>query len=133
MLTGGTEASITPLTIAGFANMRALSQNCEVPNAASRPFDANRDGFVLSEGAGMLVIESEEHAIKRGAPILAEIAGYGSSDDAFHITQPAPEGLGAFKAMNRALEDSSISSADIDYINAPVSYTHLTLPTTPYV
>ena len=118
MLTGGTEASITPLTIAGFANMRALSQNCEVPTAASRPFDANRDGFVLSEGAGMLVIESEEHAIKRGAPILAEIAGYGSSDDAFHITQPAPEGLGAFKAMNRALEDSSISSADIDYINA---------------
>ena len=108
MLTGGTEASITPLTIAGFANMRALSQNCEVPTAASRPFDANRDGFVLSEGAGMLVIESEEHAIKRGAPILAEIAGYGSSDDAFHITQPAPEGLGAFKAMNRALEDSCL-------------------------
>ena len=100
MLTGGTEASITPLTIAGFANMRALSQNCEVPTAASRPFDANRDGFVLSEGAGMLLIESEEHALKRGAPILAEIAGYGSSDDAFHITQPAPEGLGAFKAMN---------------------------------
>tara|TARA_B110000444_G_scaffold59633_1_gene55543 strand:- start:1702 stop:2532 length:831 start_codon:yes stop_codon:yes gene_type:complete len=118
MLTGGTEASITPLTIAGFANMRALSQNCEVPTAASRPFDANRDGFVLSEGAGMLVIESEEHALKRGAPILAEIAGYGSSDDAFHITQPAPEGLGAFKAMNRALEDSNISSTDIDYINA---------------
>ena len=111
ILTGGTEASITPLTIAGFANMRALSQNCEVPIAASRPFDADRDGFVLSEGAGMLVIESEEHAIKRGAPILAEIAGYGSSDDAFHITQPAPEGLGAFKAMKRALEDSSISSA----------------------
>jgi len=118
MLTGGTEASITPLTIAGFANMRALSQNCEVPTAASRPFDANRDGFVLSEGAGMLVIESEEHALNRGAPILAEIAGYGSSDDAFHITQPAPEGLGAFKAMNRALEDSNISSTDIDYINA---------------
>ena len=118
MLTGGTEASITPLTIAGFANMRALSQNCEVPTAASRPFDANRDGFVLSEGAGMLVIESEEHALNRGAPILAEIAGYGSSDDAFHITQPAPEGLGAFKAMDRALEDSNISSTDIDYINA---------------
>ena len=118
MLTGGTEASITPLTIAGFANMRALSQNCEVPSAASRPFDAGRDGFVLSEGAGMLVIESEEHALKRGAPILAEIAGYGSSDDAFHITQPSPGGLGAFKAMKRALEDSSISPEDIDYINA---------------
>ena len=118
MLTGGTEASITPLTIAGFANMRALSQNCEVPTAASRPFDADRDGFVLSEGAGMLVIESEEHAINRGAPILAELAGYGSSDDAFHITQPAPEGLGAYKAMKRALQDASISTNDIDYINA---------------
>ena len=110
MLTGGTEASITPLTIAGFANMRALSQNCEVPAEASRPFDANRDGFVLSEGAGMLVIESEKHALKRGAPILAELAGYGSSDDAFHITQPAPEGLGAYKAMKRALQDASILS-----------------------
>ncbi len=118
MLTGGTEASITPLTIAGFANMRALSQNCENPTEASRPFDANRDGFVLSEGAGMLVIESEEHALKRGATILAELAGYGSSDDAFHITQPAPEGLGAFKAMKRALEDASITTDDIDYINA---------------
>ena len=75
MLTGGTEASITPLTIAGFANMRALSQNCDNPTEASRPFDANRDGFVLSEGAGMLVIESEEHALKRGATILAELAG----------------------------------------------------------
>jgi 3-oxoacyl-[acyl-carrier-protein] synthase II len=118
MLTGGTEASITPLTIAGFANMRALSQNCNNPTEASRPFDANRDGFVLSEGAGMLVIESEEHALKRGATILAELAGHGSSDDAFHITQPAPEGLGAFKAMKRALEDASITSGDIDYINA---------------
>jgi len=118
MLTGGTEASITPLTIAGFANMRALSQNCDNPTEASRPFDANRDGFVLSEGAGMLVIESEEHALKRGATILAELAGYGSSDDAFHITQPAPEGLGAYKAMKRALEDASITSSYIDYINA---------------
>ena len=116
MLTGGTEASITPLTIAGFANMRALSQNCDNPTEASRPFDVNRDGFVLSEGAGMLVIESEEHALKRGATILAELAGYGSSDDAFHITQPAPEGLGAFKAMKRALEDASITTEDIDYI-----------------
>ena len=118
ILTGGTEASITPLTIAGFANMRALSQNCDNPTAASRPFDANRDGFVLSEGAGMIVIESEEHALKRGAPILAELAGYGSSDDAFHITQPAPEGKGAQKAMERALIDSEVKPNDIDYINA---------------
>ena len=118
ILTGGTEASITPLTIAGFANMRALSQNCDVPTAASRPFDADRDGFVLSEGAGMIVIESEEHAKNRGAPILAELAGYGSTDDAFHITQPAPEGQGAYKAMEKAILDSNINPDDIDYINA---------------
>ena len=118
ILTGGTEASITPLTIAGFANMRALSQNTDNPTAASRPFDADRNGFVLSEGSGMLVIESEEHALKRGAPILAELAGYGSTDDAFHITQPAPEGLGAYKAMEKAILDSEINPENIDYINA---------------
>ena len=118
ILTGGTEASITPLTIAGFANMRALSQNCDNPTKASRPFDANRDGFVLSEGAGMLVLESEEHALNRGATILAELAGYGSTDDAFHITQPAPEGEGAYKAMQKALDDAELNSKDIDYINA---------------
>jgi 3-oxoacyl-[acyl-carrier-protein] synthase II len=118
ILTGGTDASITPLTIAGFANMRALSQNADNPTAASRPFDADRNGFVLSEGSGMLVIESEEHALKRGAPILAELAGYGSTDDAFHITQPAPEGLGAYKAMENAILDSEINPGNIDYINA---------------
>ena len=118
ILTGGTEASITPLTIAGFGNMRALSQNCENPTKASRPFDANRDGFVLSEGAGMIVLESEKHALDRGAPILAELAGYGSTDDAFHITQPAPEGEGAYRAMQRALADSGLNPKDIDYINA---------------
>ncbi len=118
ILTGGTEASITPLTIAGFGNMRALSQNCDNPTKASRPFDADRDGFVLSEGAGMIVLESEEHALERGAPILAELAGYGSTDDAFHITQPAPEGEGAHRAMQRALADSNLNPRDIDYINA---------------
>jgi len=118
MLTGGTDASITPLTIAGFANMRALSHNCDVPTKASRPFDAERDGFVLSEGAGILVIESEEHAINRGADILAELAGYGATDDAFHITQPAPEGIGAMKAMARAVDDAELQSNNIDYINA---------------
>ena len=118
ILTGGTEASITPLTIAGFGNMKALSQNCDNPTKASRPFDANRDGFVLSEGAGMIVLESEEHALERGAPILAELAGYGSTDDAFHITQPAPEGEGACRAMQKALDDSGLNPKDIDYINA---------------
>ena len=118
MLTGGTEASITPLTIAGFANMRALSQNCDDPTKASRPFDAGRDGFVLSEGAGILVIESEEHAMNRGAKILAELAGYGATDDAFHITQPAPKGVGAMKAMARAIDDADLQPDDINYINA---------------
>ena len=118
MLTGGTEASITPLTIAGFANMRALSQNCDDPTKASRPFDAERDGFVLSEGAGILVIESEEHAINRGAKILAELAGYGATDDAFHITHPAPQGVGAKQAMARAIDDADLQPDDINYINA---------------
>ena len=118
MLAGGTEASITPLTIAGFANMRALSNNCDNPTKASRPFDAERDGFVLSEGAGILVIESEEHAMNRGAEILAELAGYGATDDAFHITQPAPGGTGAMRAMEQAIKDADLKTNDIDYINA---------------
>ena len=118
MITGGTEASVTPLTIAGFANMRALSQSCEFPEKASRPFDKNRDGFVLGEGAGVLVIERESHALKRGANILAELAGYGSTDDAFHVTQPSEGGVGAMKAMKRALSDASMNTDEIDYINA---------------
>ena len=108
MITGGTEASITPLTIAGFANMRALSQSNDEPERASRPFDNDRDGFVLGEGAGMLVIETEEHANNRGATILAELAGYGSTDDAFHITQPSIGGTGALKAMERAVQDAEL-------------------------
>ncbi len=118
MITGGTEASITPLTIAGFANMRALSQFNEDPTKASRPFDNNRDGFVLGEGSGMLVIETESHAKNRGAEILAELAGYGSSDDAFHITQPSPGGKGAYKAMERAIINAGINIDQVDYINA---------------
>ena len=118
MITGGTEASITPLTIAGFANMRALSQSCEYPEKASRPFDKNRDGFVLGEGAGILVIERESHAMNRGANILAELAGYGSTDDAFHVTQPSKGGLGGMKAMERALSNASLNTDEIDYINA---------------
>ena len=118
MIAGGTEASITGLCIAGFANMKALSQSCTEPEKASRPFDADRDGFVLGEGSGILVIETEEHALDRGAVILAELAGYGSTDDAFHITQPAPEGAGAREAMKRAIQDADLKTTDIDYINA---------------
>ena len=118
MITGGTEASITPLTIAGFANMRALSQSNSEPTKASRPFDNNRDGFVLGEGSGMLVIETERHAKDRGAEILAELAGYGSSDDAFHITQPSPGGKGAYKAMEKAIINANLNIDEIDYINA---------------
>ena len=118
MITGGTEASITPLTIAGFANMRALSQSNISPEKASRPFDLNRDGFVLSEGSGILVLESETHAKNRKAEILAELAGYGASDDAFHITQPAPGGMGAYKAMEKAILDANLNKEQINYINA---------------
>ena len=118
MITGGTEASITPLTIAGFANMRAMSQSNDEPERASRPFDNDRDGFVLGEGAGMLVIETEGHAKNRGATILAELAGYGSTDDAFHITQPPAGGTGALKAMERAVQDAELELNEIDYINA---------------
>ena len=118
MVTGGTEASITGLTIAGFANMRALSQSNENPTSASRPFDMDRNGFVLGEGSGMIVIETESHAKKRGANILAELAGYGSTDDAFHITQPSEGGIGALKAMERAVKDANLNLEDIDYINA---------------
>ena len=118
MVTGGTEASITGLTIAGFANMRALSQSNENPTTASRPFDRDRNGFVLGEGSGMIVIETESHAKKRGATILAELAGYGSTDDAFHITQPSEGGIGALKAMDRAVTDANLNVEDIDYINA---------------
>ena len=118
MICGGTEASVTPLTIAGFGNMRALSPRSDDPTKDSRPFENDRDGFVLGEGAGMLVIETESHAINRGANILAELAGYGSTDDAFHVTQPAMGGAGALKAMERAIKDAGLQTTDIDYINA---------------
>ena len=118
MITGGTEASITPLTIAGFSNMKALSQSNSNPQKASRPFDLNRDGFVLSEGSGMLILESEIHAKNRGAEILAELAGYGASDDAFHITQPSPGGIGAYKAMEKAIINAKLNIDQIEYINA---------------
>lgn len=118
MITGGSEAPITPLAIAGFCSMKALSTRNDAPQRASRPFDADRDGFVIGEGAGILILETEAHARARGARIYAEVAGYGTSCDAYHITAPDPEGEGAVLSMTRALGDAGLSPADIDYINA---------------
>jgi 3-oxoacyl-[acyl-carrier-protein] synthase II len=118
MLAGGTEATVTPLTIAGFANMKALSTRNESPETASRPFDATRDGFVLGEGAGMVILESLEHALNRGATILGELIGFGQSADAHHLTAPAPMGAGAQIAMRAALADARIAPGDVGYINA---------------
>lgn len=118
MVTGGTEAAITPMGISGFANMRALSGRNDDPPRASRPFDADRDGFVLSEGAGILVFEEYEHAKARGAEILGEVLGFGASGDAGHITQPDEKGTGASKAMLSALADAGVSPEDVQYINA---------------
>ncbi|MCH8859446.1 MAG: beta-ketoacyl-ACP synthase II [Proteobacteria bacterium] len=118
MITGGSEAAVTPMGISGFANMRALSERNDEPARASRPFDRDRDGFVLSEGAGMLVFEELEHARKRGARIYGEVLGYGASADAGHITQPDECGIGAARAMKRALDDAQVAPDTVDYINA---------------
>ncbi len=118
MITGGSEATVTPMAIGGFANMKALSERNESPETASRPFDATRDGFVMGEGAGVVILEEYEHATKRGAKILCEIVGYGATGDAHHLTAPAPEGEGAQRAMKRAMKDAGIGPADVDYINA---------------
>jgi len=116
MICGGSEASITPLTIAGFANMKALSKRNDAPEEASRPFDRDRNGFVLGEGAGILVLETLEHARNRGANILAELIGYGASDDAFHVTQPSL--AGPARAIELALKDGDVNPEAVDYINA---------------
>jgi 3-oxoacyl-[acyl-carrier-protein] synthase II len=118
MICGGTEATITPMGVGGFAAMRALSTRNDDPAHASRPFDANRDGFVVGEGAGIVILESLEHAQKRNAPILAEIVGYGMSGDAYHITQPAENGDGAFRVMRAALKDAKLDASAIGYLNA---------------
>lgn len=118
MLAGGTEAAITPLCIAGFSSMKAMSTRNDDPESASRPFDAGRDGFVIGEGAGALVLETLDHARGRGATILAELAGYGASADAYHITAPEPSGAGARFAMLAALRDAGAEPSDVDYINA---------------
>jgi len=118
MICGGSEAAITPMGVGGFAAMKALSTRNDEPERASRPFDAERDGFVVGEGSGILILESLEHAQKRGVKVLAEIIGYGMSGDAFHITQPAEEGAGAYSVMMAAIRDAKISPDDVDYVNA---------------
>jgi 3-oxoacyl-[acyl-carrier-protein] synthase II len=118
MICGGAEAAVTPMSIGGFAAMRALSQRNHEPEKASRPWDAQRDGFVVGEGSGMLILEELEQARHRGATILAEIVGYGMSSDAHHITSPPEDGDGAFRVMQRALADAGIEAAQIEYINA---------------
>ena len=117
MITGGTEAPLTNMSFAGFSAMRALSQNDD-PSKASRPFDKNRDGFVMGEGAGIIVLETLESAQERGAHIYAEIVGYGSTGDAYHISAPAEGGEGAARAMQQAIDDAGLTATDIDYINA---------------
>ena len=118
IISGGTEAAISPMALAGFCSMRALSTQNKNPRSASRPFDKERDGFVMGEGAGILILETLEHAKKRKANIYAEILGFGMTADAYHVTAPAPDGEGAFRAMKIALEDAKIEPAQVDYINA---------------
>jgi len=118
MITGGAEAPVTPVSFAGFCSMKAMSTRNDEPARASRPFDSQRDGFVMGEGSGILVIEELEHAKRRGAPILAELVGYGATGDAHHMTAPAPEGEGAARAMRAAIADSELSLESFGYLNA---------------
>jgi 3-oxoacyl-[acyl-carrier-protein] synthase II len=123
MIAGGSEAAVTPMSVGGFAAMRALSTRNDAPEQASRPFDKDRDGFVVGEGAGILILEELEYAKARGAKILAELTGYGMSADAFHMTGIAPEGEGAQRSMRAALKDAGIAPTEIDYVNAHATST----------
>lgn len=124
IITGGSEAAITPIALAGFSSMKALSTRNEEPSKASRPFDKDRDGFVMGEGAGILILEELEHAIKRGARIYAELVGYGATSDAYHMTAPDPLADGAKRAMELALKDGNVDYHQVDYINAHGTSTH---------
>ncbi|MCK5407540.1 MAG: beta-ketoacyl-ACP synthase II, partial [Candidatus Krumholzibacteria bacterium] len=125
IVAGGAEAAVTPLSLAGFCAIKALSSRNDEPEKASRPFDRDRDGFVLGEGAGVLLVEELEHAKRRGANILAEVAGVGLSCDAYHITAPAPDGEGAIRSMEVAVEDAGVAVTDVDHINAHGTSTQL--------
>jgi 3-oxoacyl-[acyl-carrier-protein] synthase II len=125
MVTGGSEATITRMAMAGFCALKAMSTRNDDPSRASRPFDLERDGFVMGEGAGIVILEDWDRAVKRGATILAEMIGYGSTSDAFHVTAPAPDGEGAARAMAMALEDGGVVPTDVDYINAHGTSTDL--------
>ncbi len=125
IITGGTEATVTPLGFSGFCSMRALSTRNDEPEKASRPFDLDRDGFIMSEGAGILILEEMEHALERGADIYAELVGYGLTADAYHVSAPDPDGTGAIGCMKMALADSGIKPEDLDYINAHGTSTKL--------
>jgi 3-oxoacyl-[acyl-carrier-protein] synthase II len=132
MLAGGAEATITPMTVAGFAAMKAMTTRNDEPETASRPFDATRDGFVIGEGSGAIVLEALDHALARGATIYGEVVGYGATGDAYHITSPPPEHLGAQDAMRLALADGGLEAGEVDYVNAhgtstPVNDEHETV------
>ena len=118
IIAGGAEAAITPIAVAGFSNMRALSTRNDDPKRASRPWDRDRDGFVMGEGAGMVILEEYEHARRRGAPILGEVLGFGMSGDAHHISAPSPDGDGAIRVMRAALDDARVDPDRVDYVNA---------------
>jgi 3-oxoacyl-[acyl-carrier-protein] synthase II len=125
MIAGGAEAPVTPLSVAGFGSMKALSTRNDDPQVASRPFDAQRDGFVMGEGSGVVILEELEHAQARGASIYCEIVGYGCTADAHHMTAPSPGGEGAARSMARAMEDAGMNSGEVDYINAHGTSTSL--------
>ena len=125
MICGGTEAAVTPLAIAGFSAMRALSTRNDAPERASRPWDEGRDGFVVGEGAGILILEDLEHAGKRDAPILAELVGYGMTADAHHVTAPPEDGEGVARVMTAALEDAGVRPSEVQYLNAHATSTRL--------